>query len=253
MPHWKLTRRIFTSFSAQLTHDERGKMINVDPKIKASFHRMWLLPGCLIQKEKLLYSTVSWLPTTLRVSSRSCLSTTVLCSACEAHFYLYFQALIYDHSGKNVEIELFDEDTDKDDFLGWYDFFTKLTEPPVITSPSLFPQLKKKPPLRVLFCLWLVFSLMIDLAEVQEEQKVDEVICISSSPFRLKYNVKACLSFHTVKSLVLTRGELSLLPCGRHFGFELFFRNLNLWLFCPFFIRIIISDQIPSNKFKLTI
>ncbi|XP_068197590.1 extended synaptotagmin-2-like [Antennarius striatus] len=46
-----------------------------------------------------------------------------------------YEILIYDHSGKNVEIELFDEDTDKDDFLG---------------------------------------SLMIDLAEVQKEQLVDE-------------------------------------------------------------------------------
>ncbi|KAM9349767.1 extended synaptotagmin-2 [Symphorus nematophorus] len=46
-----------------------------------------------------------------------------------------YEALIYDHSGQNLEIELFDEDTDKDDFLG---------------------------------------SLMIDVAEVQKEQKVDE-------------------------------------------------------------------------------
>ncbi|KAM3604794.1 uncharacterized protein V6R79_016288 [Siganus canaliculatus] len=46
-----------------------------------------------------------------------------------------YEALIYDHSGQNLEIELFDEDTDKDDFLG---------------------------------------SLMIDMAELQKEQKVDE-------------------------------------------------------------------------------
>ncbi|TMS09314.1 Extended synaptotagmin-2 [Larimichthys crocea] len=46
-----------------------------------------------------------------------------------------YEALIYDHSGQNLEIELFDEDTDKDDFLG---------------------------------------SLMIDLSELQKEQKVDE-------------------------------------------------------------------------------
>ncbi|XP_076600894.1 extended synaptotagmin-2-A isoform X2 [Chaetodon auriga] len=46
-----------------------------------------------------------------------------------------YEALIYDHSGQNLEVELFDEDTDKDDFLG---------------------------------------SLMIDLAELQREQKVDE-------------------------------------------------------------------------------
>lgn len=31
---------------------------------------------------------------------------------------LYFQAPVYEHSGQNVEIELFDEDTDEDDFLG---------------------------------------------------------------------------------------------------------------------------------------
>ncbi|XP_075900608.1 extended synaptotagmin-2-A isoform X1 [Nelusetta ayraudi] len=46
-----------------------------------------------------------------------------------------YEALIYDHSGKNLEIELFDEDTDKDDFLG---------------------------------------CLMIDLAELEKERKVDE-------------------------------------------------------------------------------
>lgn len=33
-----------------------------------------------------------------------------------------FQSLVYDNTGKNLEIELFDEDTDKDDFLGWYNF-----------------------------------------------------------------------------------------------------------------------------------
>ncbi|XP_041658493.1 extended synaptotagmin-2-like isoform X2 [Cheilinus undulatus] len=46
-----------------------------------------------------------------------------------------YEALVYDHSGQSVGIELFDEDTDKDDFLG---------------------------------------SLMIDLAELEKEQKVDE-------------------------------------------------------------------------------
>lgn len=29
-----------------------------------------------------------------------------------------FQAFVYDQPGQNVEIELYDEDTDKDDFLG---------------------------------------------------------------------------------------------------------------------------------------
>ncbi|XP_058483733.1 extended synaptotagmin-2-like [Solea solea] len=46
-----------------------------------------------------------------------------------------YEALVYDHSGPNVGIELFDEDPDKDDFLG---------------------------------------SLVINLAELQKEQKVDE-------------------------------------------------------------------------------
>ncbi|XP_008289306.1 extended synaptotagmin-2-A-like isoform X1 [Stegastes partitus] len=46
-----------------------------------------------------------------------------------------YEALVYDSSGQNLEIELFDEDTDKDDFLG---------------------------------------SLVIDVAELQKEQKVDE-------------------------------------------------------------------------------
>ncbi|XP_062386796.1 extended synaptotagmin-2 isoform X2 [Sardina pilchardus] len=46
-----------------------------------------------------------------------------------------YEALVYDHPGQNLEIELFDEDTDKDDFLG---------------------------------------SLTIDVAELEKEQKVDE-------------------------------------------------------------------------------
>ncbi|XP_051989002.1 extended synaptotagmin-2-like [Xyrauchen texanus] len=46
-----------------------------------------------------------------------------------------YEALVYEHSGQNLEIELFDEDPDKDDFLG---------------------------------------SLMIDLSELHKEQKVDE-------------------------------------------------------------------------------
>lgn len=31
---------------------------------------------------------------------------------------LYLQALVYEHPGQELEIELFDEDPDKDDFLG---------------------------------------------------------------------------------------------------------------------------------------
>ncbi|KAF7669950.1 hypothetical protein LDENG_00105470 [Lucifuga dentata] len=46
-----------------------------------------------------------------------------------------FEALVYEHSGQHLEIELFDEDPDKDDFLG---------------------------------------SLMIDMTELHKQQKVDE-------------------------------------------------------------------------------
>ncbi|XP_064201599.1 extended synaptotagmin-2-B-like [Anguilla rostrata] len=46
-----------------------------------------------------------------------------------------YEAMVYEHSGQHLEIELFDEDPDKDDFLG---------------------------------------SLMIDLSELHKEQKVDE-------------------------------------------------------------------------------
>uniref|UniRef100_A0A3P8TEV9 Extended synaptotagmin 2 n=1 Tax=Amphiprion percula TaxID=161767 RepID=A0A3P8TEV9_AMPPE len=47
-----------------------------------------------------------------------------------------YEALVYEHSGQHLEIELFDEDPDKDDFLG---------------------------------------SLMIDMTELHKEQKVDEL------------------------------------------------------------------------------
>lgn len=33
-------------------------------------------------------------------------------------FSFLHQALVYEHSGQHLEIELFDEDPDKDDFLG---------------------------------------------------------------------------------------------------------------------------------------
>uniref|UniRef100_A0A673B3Y8 Extended synaptotagmin-like protein 2a n=1 Tax=Sphaeramia orbicularis TaxID=375764 RepID=A0A673B3Y8_9TELE len=46
-----------------------------------------------------------------------------------------YEALVYEHSGQNLQIELFDEDTDKDDFLG---------------------------------------SLTIDMAELQKDQRADE-------------------------------------------------------------------------------
>ncbi|XP_069031510.1 extended synaptotagmin-2 isoform X2 [Embiotoca jacksoni] len=54
-----------------------------------------------------------------------------------------YEALVYDHSAQNLEVELFDEDTDKDDFLG---------------------------------------SLMIDIAELQKEQKIDEWFALDDVP-----------------------------------------------------------------------
>lgn len=33
---------------------------------------------------------------------------------------VHLQAAVYEHSGQHLEIELFDEDPDKDDFLGRY-------------------------------------------------------------------------------------------------------------------------------------
>lgn len=54
---------------------------------------------------------------------------------CRINFYtsecascLRFQALIYDHTEKNLEIQLYDEDTDEDDFLGWCDRDAELTD-----------------------------------------------------------------------------------------------------------------------------
>ncbi|KAJ0022849.1 hypothetical protein NQD34_014983 [Periophthalmus magnuspinnatus] len=54
-----------------------------------------------------------------------------------------YEALVYEHSGQHLEIELFDEDPDKDDFLG---------------------------------------SLMIDLTELYKEQKVDEWFDLEEAP-----------------------------------------------------------------------
>ncbi|XP_077365537.1 extended synaptotagmin-2 isoform X2 [Festucalex cinctus] len=54
-----------------------------------------------------------------------------------------YEALIYEHSGQHLEIELFDEDPDKDDFLG---------------------------------------SLMIDMTELHKEQKVDEWFDLEEAP-----------------------------------------------------------------------
>ncbi|XP_020791325.1 extended synaptotagmin-2 [Boleophthalmus pectinirostris] len=54
-----------------------------------------------------------------------------------------YEALVYEHSGQHLEIELFDEDPDKDDFLG---------------------------------------SLMIDMTELYKEQKVDEWFDLEEAP-----------------------------------------------------------------------
>ncbi|XP_067341995.1 extended synaptotagmin-2 isoform X2 [Channa argus] len=54
-----------------------------------------------------------------------------------------YEALVHEHSGQHLEIELFDEDPDKDDFLG---------------------------------------SLMIDLTELHKEQKVDEWFELEEAP-----------------------------------------------------------------------
>ncbi|XP_057680662.1 extended synaptotagmin-2 isoform X2 [Corythoichthys intestinalis] len=54
-----------------------------------------------------------------------------------------YEALVYEHTGQHLEIELFDEDPDKDDFLG---------------------------------------SLMIDMTELHKEQKVDEWFDLEEAP-----------------------------------------------------------------------
>ncbi|XP_061110010.1 extended synaptotagmin-2-A-like isoform X2 [Conger conger] len=86
-----------------------------------------------------------------------------------------YEFLVYEHSGQHLKIELFDEDTDKDDFLG---------------------------------------SLMLDLAELHKEQKVDkwfelgqtstgkvhlklESLSLLSSPDMLDEATQGCLSSDT--------------------------------------------------------
>lgn len=46
-----------------------------------------------------------------------CVLTDALSGVC-------LQATVYEHSGEHLEIELFDEDPDKDDFLGRYSVLT---------------------------------------------------------------------------------------------------------------------------------
>lgn len=79
-----------------------------------------------------------------------------------------YEALVYDHSGQQLEVELFDEDTDKDDFLG---------------------------------------SLMIDMAELQKEQKVDEwfdLEDVSTGKLHLKLEWLSLLSTPDKLDQVLT-------------------------------------------------
>ncbi|XP_072234908.1 extended synaptotagmin-2 isoform X2 [Leuresthes tenuis] len=74
-----------------------------------------------------------------------------------------YEALVYEHSGQHLEIELFDEDPDKDDFLG---------------------------------------SLMIDLTELHKEQKVDEWFELEEAPTGKLHLKLECLSlFSTPEKL----------------------------------------------------
>lgn len=62
-------------------------------------------------------------------------------------------------------IELFDEDPDKDDFLGRYCLFLATLH---VSTFDLVDRV-------LLFLLCFFFSVVINLAELQKEQKVDEV------------------------------------------------------------------------------
>ena len=54
-------------------------------------------------------------------------STDSTCRSEQASTCCVHQALVYEHSGQHLEIEVFDEDPDKDDFLGrWVSFFPAL-------------------------------------------------------------------------------------------------------------------------------
>uniref|UniRef100_A0A8D3DVB1 Extended synaptotagmin 2 n=1 Tax=Scophthalmus maximus TaxID=52904 RepID=A0A8D3DVB1_SCOMX len=85
-----------------------------------------------------------------------------------------YEALVYEHSGQHLEIEVFDEDPDKDDFLG---------------------------------------SLMIDLTELHKEQKVDEFMhLIDVSHHSLR--VMSVLSFSSNQVLRSVRADRSLANDG---------------------------------------
>eukprot|EP00064_Thunnus_orientalis_P018796 superscaffoldBa00004453_g18902 len=91
-----------------------------------------------------------------------------------------YEALVYEHSGQHLEIELFDEDPDKDDFLG---------------------------------------SLMIDMTELHKEQKVDEWFDLEEAPtgkLHLKLEWLSLLSTPTKLDQVLrsVRADRSLANDG---------------------------------------
>lgn len=65
------------------------------------------------------------------------------------------QALVYEHSGQHLEIELFDEDPDKDDFLGRYRI---LTGPPL---PCLCQRIVISVPASLLVLISVEFSTLI--------------------------------------------------------------------------------------------
>ncbi|XP_069552403.1 extended synaptotagmin-2 isoform X2 [Brachyistius frenatus] len=74
-----------------------------------------------------------------------------------------YEALVYEHSGQHLEIELFDEDPDKDDFLG---------------------------------------SLMIDMTELHKEQKVDEWFDLEEAPTgKLHLKLEWLSLFNTTEKL----------------------------------------------------
>uniref|UniRef100_A0A8C6NSB2 Extended synaptotagmin 2 n=1 Tax=Nothobranchius furzeri TaxID=105023 RepID=A0A8C6NSB2_NOTFU len=93
-----------------------------------------------------------------------------------------YESLIYSNSGENLEVELFDEDTDKDDFLG---------------------------------------SLMINLAELKKEQKVDEWFVlddVASGKLHLKLEWLSLLStpekLNQVKPLTFIKADRGLANDG---------------------------------------
>ncbi|XP_016295433.1 extended synaptotagmin-2-like [Sinocyclocheilus anshuiensis] len=90
-----------------------------------------------------------------------------------------YEALVYEHSGQHLEIELFDEDPDKDDFLG---------------------------------------SLIIDLSELHKEQKVDEVMRSHSFLFQHRLINKLTLNCQSISFIKLPQClHCAFLYCKRVF------------------------------------